>query len=131
MNRNYLEDVDCNGDSDEREQDQCKHGAIGVHHAVVLGASSATPEKGNDEHDASDDDQNDRGVEVSVAQEIQVLLHVDLDVSSNSDESDARQKEDEVEQEDNVAYHAIAAPHFAKDLKNIRLYFISRFTFQS
>ena len=110
--RVILVDVDGDGHSDQGQEDQGQHGGEGVHHAVVVGASSAASEEGHDHHDSAQDDQDDRSVEVGVAQEVQVLGHVDLDVGSDADQGRARQEEDEVEEENEVFDDYVAAPHF-------------------
>merc|ERR1711973_829293 len=95
-------DVDCNGDSDQRQQNQGQHSSVGVHHTGIFRASSATAEEGDDKHESTNDDQNDRCVEVGIAQKVQVLGHVDLDVSTNANKSHTRQEEDEIEKKDNI-----------------------------
>lgn len=104
-------EVDCNGDSDQRQQNQGQHSSVGVHHTGIFRASSATAEEGDDKHESADDDQNDRGVEIGVAQKVQVLGHVDLDVSTNANESHTRQEEDEIEKKDNVFDENVATTH--------------------
>ena len=69
----YPKDVDCNGNSDQRQQNQGQHSSVGVHHTGIFRASSATAEEGDDKHESTDDDQNDRCVEVGVAQKVQIL----------------------------------------------------------
>jgi len=108
------EDVDCNGDSDQRQQNQGQHSSVGVHHTWVFRASSAAAEEGDDEHEGADDDQDDRSVEVGAAEKVQVLGHVDLDISTNADEGHTRQEKDEVEEKDNVLDKNVTTPHLGR-----------------
>ena len=66
---------------------------------MVFDASSTTSKEGDDEHSCSNDDQDHRGIEVVVAKKVQVLCQVDLDVGSNSNESNGRQEKDEIAKE--------------------------------
>jgi len=106
-----LEDIDCNGDSDQRQQNQGQHSCVSVHHTGIFCASSTASKKGDNEHEGSNDDQNNRGVEVGIAKKVQVLGHVDLDVSTDANESNTRQEKDEVEEEDNVLDQDVATTH--------------------
>jgi len=105
------EDEDCNGDSDQRQQNQGQHSSVGVHHTWIFRASSAAAEEGDDEHQGANDDQDDRSVEVGVAQKVQILSHVDLDVGTNSNEGHTRQEKDEVEEKDNILDENVATTH--------------------
>jgi len=105
------EDEDCNGDSNQRQQNQGQHSSVGVHHTWIFCASSAAAEEGYDEHQGADDDQDDRSVEVGVAQKVQILGHVDLDVGTNTNEGHTRQEKDEVEEKDNILDENVATTH--------------------
>ena len=60
-------------------------------------ASSATAKERDHKHEGTNDDQNDRCVEVGVPQKVKVLGHVDLDKSTNANESHTCQNQDKVE----------------------------------
>jgi len=109
-----LKDVDCDGNSDQRNQDQGQHRSVSVHHTWVFRASTAAAEEGNDEHEGADDNQDDRGVEVGVAEKVQILCHMDLNVSTNTDESHTRQEKDEVEEKDDVLDENLATTHLGR-----------------
>jgi len=105
------ENVDSDGDSDQGQQNQGQHSSIGVHHAGIFSAGTAASEESDNKHNCPNDDQDDGGVEVGFAEEVQVLGHVDLDVSTNADQSHTRQEKDEVEQKDNVLDENVTTIH--------------------
>ena len=111
-----LENVDGDGDTDQAQEDQSHHGGVGVDHAVVFGASATAAEETDEKHDSSDDDQDDGGVEVGVSQEVQVLLHLELDVGADGDESHRAEEDHEVEEEDDVFQHVVATTHLGRVL---------------
>ena len=92
----YLEDVDGDSNSDQRKQNQGQHCSVGVHHAMIFSTSSATSKESDDKHEGTNDDQNNRGVDVRITEEVQVLGHLDLNISTNANESNTRQEKDEV-----------------------------------
>jgi len=108
------EDVDCDGDSDQRQQNQGQHRSVGVHHTWVFRASSATAKEGNDEHEGANDNQNDGGVEIGVAEKVQILCHVDLDISTNANEGHTRQEKDEVEEKDDIFDENVTTTHLGR-----------------
>jgi len=78
---------------------------------VIFRASSTTSKESDDKHEGTNDDQNDGGVDVRVTEEVQVLGHMDLNVSTNADESNTRQEKDEVEEKDNVLDYNFTTRH--------------------
>merc|ERR1712115_192978 len=76
------------------------HDSIGVNHTRIFSASSTTSKETDEKHDSSDDDQDRRGVQVGVSQEVQVLVHLDLDVGANADKSHRAEEDHEVEEKD-------------------------------
>ena len=61
----YPEDVDCDGDSNQRQQNQGQHSSIGVHHTWIFCASPAAAEEGDNEHEGTCD--SDPGGVISIA----------------------------------------------------------------
>ena len=101
------ENVDSDSNSDQGKQNQGQHSSISVHHAGTFSAGTAASEESDNKHDGTNDDQDDGGVEVRITEEVQVLGHVDLDVSTNSDESCTCQKKDEVEQKEIESWYQL------------------------
>jgi len=105
------EEEDRNGNSDQRQQNQGQHSSVDVHHTWIFCGSSVAAEECDDEHQGADDDQDNRSVEVGVAQKVQILGHVDLDVGTNTNEGHTCQEKDEVEEEDNILDENVATTH--------------------
>jgi len=77
-------------------------------------ASSATAKERDHKHEGTNDDQNDRCVEVGVPQKVKVLGHVDLDKSTNANESHTCQNQDKVEKKNYILDENLATTHFAR-----------------
>lgn len=104
-------DVNSDGHSNKTDKNQGQHRSIGVDHAGIVSASATTSAESHNQHDSSDDDQDDGSVEVSVAKEIQVLGHVDLNVGTDANQSRGSQEEDEVKQKYYALQHFVATTH--------------------
>jgi hypothetical protein len=95
---------------------------------VIFSASSTTSTESDEEHDSANDDQNDWGVKIGTSQKVQILAHVDLDIGSNSNQCQTRQKEDKVAEEHNVLENVVTNTHvdavlfLGLKVKNLRKY---------
>ena len=105
--------VDINGDghTDHAQEDQSHHGSVGINHARIFSASAATSKETDEKHDSSNDDQDHGGVQVRVSKEVQVLLHLHLDVGANADEGHRAEEDHEVEEEDDILDYVVATTH--------------------
>jgi len=79
-------------------------------------ASSAAAKESDQKHNGTNNDQNDRCVEVGVAQKVKVLGHVDLDKSTNANESHTCQEEDKVEKKNYILDENLATTHLGSFL---------------
>ena len=107
----YLEDIDGDSNSYQRKQNQGQHCSVGVHHAMIFGASSTTSKESDNKHKGTNDDKNNRGVDVRITEKVQVLGHVDLNISTDANKGNTRQEKDEVEQKDNVLDNNFTTRH--------------------
>ena len=106
-----LVDVNGDGHADHAQEDQGHHDRIGVNHTWIFSASSATSKETDEKHDSSNDDQDHGGVQVRVSKEVQVLLHLHLDVGANADEGHRAEEDHEVEEEDDILDYVVATTH--------------------
>lgn len=90
---------------DNQGQERCE----GEHHAGILGDGPAASAEPDHQDDDPQSDEQDGAVEVWVVQEVEVVAHLDLDVGSHRDQGHARHEQEEVEDEDEVLEHGIAA----------------------
>jgi len=77
-------------------------------------ASSATAKESDHKHEGTNDDQNHRCVEVGATQKVKVLGHVDLDKSTNANESHTCQNQDKVEKKNYILDENLATTHFGR-----------------
>jgi len=75
-------------------------------------ASSVAAKESDHKHEGTNDDQNHRCVEVGVPQKVKVLGHVDLDKSTNANESHTCQNQDKVEKKNYILHENLATTHF-------------------
>ena len=68
-----FEPVSSNASSDLHQEDDAKKNSKGEGHAVVFFDGTATSEECNKENDAAHNDQEDRGGEELVSQEVKIL----------------------------------------------------------
>ena len=106
-----LVDVNGDGHTNHAQEDQGHHDSIGVNHTRIFSASSATSKETDEKHDSSDDDQDHRGVQVGVSKEVQVLVHLDLDVGANADKSHRAEEDHEVEEKDDILDDVVTTTH--------------------
>lgn len=69
---------------------------------MLLGHGAAAGKEGHEEDDTAEDHEDDRDVEVGAVQEIQVVSRPDLNVSPQTNDSQAGQGEQEVEHQDKI-----------------------------
>ena len=75
-----------------------------MHHTWILRASSTTSEKGDESNNHSNDDHEDGCIdEASVSQKIKVILHVNLHVTSQSNQCCSSDEEHKVEKKNGVS----------------------------
>ena len=91
-----------NHNHEREESSECEH-----HAGIFRDGSAAAAESHNEDHDPQSDEQ-DGAVEVGVVQEVEVVAHLDLDVSPHGDQRHSRHEEEEVEDEDEVLEHRVA-----------------------
>ena len=106
-----LVDVNGDGHTNHAQEDQGHHDSIGVNHTWIFSASSTTSKETDEKHDSSDDDQDHRGVQVGVSKEVQVLVHLDLDVGANADKSHRAEEDHEVEEKDDILDDVVTTTH--------------------
>jgi len=106
-----LVDVNGDGHTDHAQEDQGHHDSIGVNHTRIFSTSSATSKETDEKHDSSNDDQDHRGVQVGVSKEVQVLVHLDLDVGANADKSHRAEEDHEVEEKDDILDDVVTTTH--------------------
>jgi len=84
------------GTSDLGNDNDGEEGGEGFEHAGIPLSGSAAPEEAQDEEDDTADDEDDGAVGVALVQELQVVMHVEVDVDAGADEEGAGGEEDKV-----------------------------------
>ena len=69
---------------------------------MLLHHGAAASKEGHEEDDAAEDNEDDRDVEVGAVEEVQVVSRPDLNVSPQTNHSEASQGEQEVEHQDKI-----------------------------
>jgi len=103
-----LEDIGSNAGCDLSHQHDEEEDSVGVDHAfVLLYGATAAKERDEEDHNANDNEEN-RRVGVLVAEEVEILRGLDLDVGAESDEGQTRDDEDKVEYEEDGSPEILA-----------------------